>query len=109
MDVLAPRLPLADGGNFLLDDVAGRQRVVRDEKDEDVAIAKLALDLWAPIGAARHQPVGPDLDGALRLRRLQKPGHEGQPLNFALARVLRLVQVGVADEDDRLRFNRHGA
>jgi hypothetical protein len=109
MDVLALRLPLADGGDFLLHDVVGRQRVVRDEKDEDVAIAKLALDLWAPIRAAGHQPVGPDFDCALRLRWLQKPGHEGQPLNFAVARVFRLVRVGVADEDDRLCSKRHGA
>ena len=109
MDVLALRLPLADGGDFLVHDVVGRQRIVRDEQDEDVAIAKLALDLRAPIappGIRRsvQMSTAPCFSAGLR-----NPVTNDKPLNLAVARLLRLVQVGVADKDDRLRFNRHGA
>jgi hypothetical protein len=74
----------------------------RNEQHEDVAGAQFLLDLPLPVGPARHQPVDPKIDRALLDRRPQIAGHERQPLDLALGRMLRLVGVGVADDDQRL-------
>src|SRR5208283_1832752 len=109
MDVLGLRLPLADDGNLLVDDIVGRQRMARDEQDEDVARLQLARDLPLPVGTPGHHRVDPDFDCAVLDRWLQIAGHERQPPDIALGRLLRLVLVGVADDDERLfRLGRHG-
>src|SRR5271165_899396 len=70
-----------------------------DEQDENVALAQLALAFRVPIIAGAHQTVDPDLDRALLDRRPQIAGDERQPFDLALGRRLRLVRMGVADED----------
>src|SRR5271165_3344207 len=55
-----------------------------------------------PVGSGRYQLVSPDLDCALLDRRPQITGHERQPLDLALGRLLWLVRMCVADVDDRL-------
>jgi hypothetical protein len=109
MNLLAIRLPLADDRNLLIDDIVGRQRVGGDEQDEEVARAQLLLDLLLPVGPAGHQPVDPEIDRGVLDRWPQITGHERQPLDLALGRMLRLVGVGVADDDERFfGLGRHG-
>jgi hypothetical protein len=108
MDGLALRLPLADDRDLLVNDIVGRQRMGRDEEDEDVAGAQPLLDLPLQVSAAGHQPVDPEVHRAVLDRRPQIAGHERQPLDLGLGRPLRLVRVGVADDDERLfRLGRH--
>src|SRR5271166_7194277 len=76
VDVLGVGLPLANDRDFLFDDVTRRHRIGRNEQDEDVARAQLALDFLAPVRAAGHQSVAPYFDRALPLGRPQIAGHE---------------------------------
>src|SRR5271157_3743994 len=102
MNVLAARLPLADNRDFFVDNVVGRQRVGRDEQNEDVAVSQSALDLRVPGVAAAHEAVDPDFDRSLLERGPEIAGHKRQPFGLVAARILRLVRMGVADEDARL-------
>ena len=42
------------------------------------------------------------IEDAVFHRRLQKGAHEAEPLHLAVAKLLRLIRVRVADENDRL-------
>src|SRR5208337_3999108 len=95
------RLPLANDCHLLIDDVVGPGRIWRDEQDKNVAGAEVALDFRAPVVAAVHQPVRPDLDGALLLGGPEIAGHERKPFDLAIGRLLGLVRVRIADENDR--------
>src|SRR5580658_1938758 len=76
MDRIALGLPLADERNLLVDDIVGRQRMARDEQDENVASAQFLLDLPLPVGAAGHEPIEPEVDRAVLDRRPQIAGYE---------------------------------
>src|ERR1700677_3651626 len=81
----------------------------RHKQDEDVAGAEFLLDLRFPAYAARHEPVEPEVNCAGLDRWLEIVGYKRQPLDLALGRMLRLVRVGVADDDERLSgLGRHG-
>jgi hypothetical protein len=102
-------LPLPDDRDLLVDDIVGRQRMARNEKHEDVAGAEFLIDLRPPVGAAGHEPIEPEIDRPVFDRRPQIAGYERQPLHLALGGMLRLVGVGVADDDQRLSgLGRHG-
>lgn len=47
-----------------------------DEQDENIALAKFALNLRVPFGAAGHEAIGPDGEPAALLGGLKKTGHE---------------------------------
>ncbi len=102
MDVLALRLSFANDGNLPVDDIARRQRMARDEQDENVAGPRPDRDLPLPIGPAGHKAVKPDLNRAVLDGGPEIAGHERQPFDLVRGGLLRLVGVGVADEDDRL-------
>ena len=44
MDRVALRLPIANDRDLLVDNIVGRQRMARDEQDEDVARTEPLLD-----------------------------------------------------------------
>ena len=111
IDAVVVALPLANDRDFLVEDIVGAGRVGGDEQNENVAGARLGLDFRAPVRAARHQPVHPDFVSAALLARPQKPHDEAQPADLARGEILgriRLVEMRVADEDERPgRIGRH--
>src|SRR5262249_5470291 len=66
----------------------------------------MPLDFGVPIGVTRRAVV-PQSEDAMLQDWLQMRAHEAEPLDFAVARMLRLVFVAVADEDDRFDRYRH--
>jgi hypothetical protein len=80
-----------------------------DEQYEDVAGAELLFDLPLPVVATKQQSVEPEIDRAVLDRRSEIAGHKREPFDFALSRMLRLVSVSIADDDERLSgFGWHG-
>jgi hypothetical protein len=109
MNGLALCLPLANNRNFLTDNIVRRHRIGGHQEDEDIAGAKLLLDLRVPIGAARHVLIDPKIEHAMLHRRLQIGAHEAEPLDFLAAWMLRLILVAVTDKYKSFsRTVRHG-
>ena len=98
-NVLLVLLPLSDGRDLGFQDVLGRERLARDEQNEDVACLKLLFDLPVPVVAAAHEVVDPEVGQTLRDRGLKVAGDEREPFDRVAGRRLRFVLVRVADED----------
>jgi len=101
--VLLGLLPLFNGRDLGLQDVLRRQRISRDEQDEDVAGAELALDLGVPIVPAAHDLVDPHVDLLLNDAGPQEIVDERQPLHRVRRGRSRLVFMRIADKNGRLR------
>ena len=107
---LARRLSPASDLELFVYNVVGTHGIGGDEQNENVARQQVSLDLLVPLGPALHLTIDPNPELAALHRGTQELHDEGQPLDFLAARLLRLIEVSVAEEDDWLRrIGRHRA
>jgi hypothetical protein len=99
-DAVALVPTFSDDRDFFVENEVRRGRVSQNQKNEDVASGQAGLDLRLPDLADRHEVGDPDFVSAALHAGAQKLHDEAEPA--WLRRRIRLVDMGVGDEDDRL-------